>query len=68
MINDVFSPEDLRKIAKYPHLIGWMVGKDKLTKMHSKWIRDLWLPERHTCLQAHRGAYKTTACTEIGII
>lgn len=68
MINDVYSPEDLRRIAANPHIIGWLVGKDKLGPLHSKWIKDLWLPKRHTALQAHRGAYKTTACTEVGIV
>jgi hypothetical protein len=68
MINDVFSPTELRMIAAHPHLIGWMVGKTKLTEMHSKWIRDLWLPSRNTALQAHRNGYKTTAVTEVGIV
>ena len=64
----VFSATRLRILANHPHLIGHMVGKKDLTELHSKWIRELWLPKRHTALQAHRGAYKTTACTEIGII
>lgn len=68
MINDVYSPDELRMIARYPHLIGWLVGKDRLTVQHSDWIRELWLPNRHTGLQAHRGAYKTTAVTEVGIV
>jgi len=54
--------------AKYPHLIGYMVGKNKLTVLHSQWIWEVWGPEEHTALQAHRGAYKTTAITEIGCI
>lgn len=65
---DFYSPDQLRKIAKYPHLIGHLVGKTKLTAMHSDWIHSVWKPQRHTSLQAHRGAYKTTALTEIGII
>lgn len=68
MINDVFSPTELRMIAAHPHLIGWMVGKTKLTEMHSQWIRNLWLPKKNTALQAHRNAYKTTAVTEVGIV
>lgn len=68
MINDVFSPEELRMVAAHPHLIGWMVGKDRLTEQHSRWIRDLWGTQGHSALQAHRGAYKTTAVTEVGIV
>jgi hypothetical protein len=65
---DFYRPDQLRKIAKYPHLIGHLVGKTKLTPMHSDWIHSLWDAPRHTSLQAHRGAYKTTALTEIGVI
>lgn len=68
MKNDVFTTEQLRMVARYPHLIGHMVGKTKLTAMHSRWISQLWEPQEHTALMAHRGAYKTTACTEIGIV
>lgn len=31
-------------------------------------MREVWLPNRHTALQAHRGGYKTTCITELGII
>ena len=65
---DFYSPDQLRKLARYPHLIGHLVGKTKLTAMHSDWIHSVWNPERHTSLQAHRGAYKTTAVSEIGVI
>lgn len=65
---DIYSPEQLRKIAKYPHLIGHLVGKKKLTTMHSDWIHNLWNPRRHTANQAHRNAFKTTALTEVGAV
>lgn len=65
---DFFTTEQLRLVARYPHLIGHMVGKKKLTALHSKWIHAVWAPERNTSLMAHRGAYKTTACTEVGIV
>lgn len=68
MITNVFSVERLRLLSREPHRIGHLVGKRDLTALHSKWIRELWLPQEHTSIQAHRGAYKTTACTEIGII
>lgn len=60
--------EWLALVAEQPHLIGHLVGKTKLTELHSKWIWEVWGPEEHTALQAHRGAYKTTAVTEIGCI
>jgi hypothetical protein len=66
----------LKQIYKYPHKLGHLVGKDKLTEMHSEWIHYIWDTENvpdlngelnnHRSLQAHRGAYKTTAITEIG--
>ena len=65
---DYFTIEQLRTIAKYPHLIGHLVGKKKLTAMHSAWIHDLWDAQKSTANQSHRGAYKTTALTEIGSI
>ncbi len=58
----------LHIVAKYPHLLGHLVGKDKLTDLHSDWIKHLWESEEHAALQAHRGSYKTTSCTEIGIV
>jgi hypothetical protein len=58
----------LRLVAEYPHLIGHMVGKKKLTALHSRWIHSLWDKEEHTSLMAHRGAFKTTACSEVGVV
>ncbi len=58
----------LHLIAQQPHLLGHLVGKTKLTPLHSKWIKEIWEPEHHAALQGHRGSYKTTACTEIGIV
>lgn len=74
MKNDVFSPDDIRRILRHPHLIGHLVGKTKLTELHSRWIHEVWdepAVGNTKCtapLMAHRGAYKTTACTEIGCI
>lgn len=60
----------LERVRDYPHLLGHMVGKTLLTDLHSEWIWEVWGgdPGENTSLQAHRGAYKTTAITEIGII
>lgn len=67
-----------RQIYFHPHLIGHMVGYDKLTELHSQWIRYIWCPHEvpdvnaqlntHRSLQAHRGGYKTTAIVEIGTL
>ena len=67
-VSATFTPEQIRLLAQHPHLIGHLVGKDKLTELHSKWCRDLWLPDFHTALQAHRNGYKTTIATEIGTL
>lgn len=61
-----YTPKDLERIHASPHLIGHMVGKTKLTDLHSEWIKYVWNATEHRSLQAHRGGYKTTACTEIG--
>lgn len=64
----VASAEWAQLVADQPHIIGHLVGKTKLTELHSQWIWEVWGDENHTALQAHRGAYKTTAITEIGCI
>lgn len=60
----------LATVLEEPHKLGWLAGKTLLTELHSKWIWDLWGQPAgvHTGIQAHRGGYKTTACTEVGII
>jgi hypothetical protein len=62
------TPQHLAMVAKNPHLIGHLVGKNKLTRMHTEWILDAWKALDHSAMQAHRGAYKTTALTEVGPI
>lgn len=66
----VWTPELLGRIRDYPHLIGHLVGKTKLFALHSDWIKMIWdSPSgEHASLMSHRGAYKTTAVTEVGII
>lgn len=65
-----WTPEMLGRVRDYPHLIGHMVGKTKLTELHSDWIKKIWDTPggENASLMSHRGAYKTTAITEIGII
>lgn len=67
----MISEDDIRLVIDYPHLLGHMVGKTKLKEIHSDWIKILWdaPPEENVvAMQSHRGAYKTTACTEVGIM
>ena len=67
-----YSAEQVNQILLYPHLLGHIIGKTKLTEMHSDWIWKLWgHPEGidfYTAIQAHRGSFKTTALTEVGIL
>jgi len=67
-VSDVFTADDVRLFAKKPHLIGHIVGKDRLTMMHSGWILYGWCSRISRAIQAHRGSYKTTAVAEIGSI
>lgn len=66
----MMDEEKKQQILLYPHILGLLVGFKELTKLHSQWIRHIWCqsPGRHTALQAHRGGYKTSACTIIGIV
>lgn len=63
-----YTWEDIKRIREHPHLIGHLCGKNKLTELHSEWI--LWALDHaeKRGLFGHRGSYKSTAITEIGII
>jgi hypothetical protein len=65
----VYTPEDVRLLYEWPHLIGHLVGKTKLFDVHSRWIKYMWEdnPE-FRALRAFRGSYKSTACVHIGTI
>jgi len=112
------NEEILDNIRDHPHKLGYLINKNKLTEIHSYWIKYLWYPieyfikdnkknlldmlnffnslgkcyeikneknqlERHPLteeillellsnpkrsLQAHRGSYKTTALSTIGVL
>jgi hypothetical protein len=74
----VLDPDDWRKwfctddtvkiIAREPHKLGWLLGFDKLTPLHSEWIRYIWDNNEKRALQAFRGSYKTTAIVVTGSI
>ena len=65
-----WCPDYLARMRDWPHLMGHMVGKTLLTPLHSDWCKMIWDAPggQHCSLMAHRGAYKTTAITEIGIL
>jgi len=51
-----------------PHLLGHLLGYDRLKTIHSDWIKYVWGTTDDVNLQAHRGSYKTTAITIVGMI
>ncbi|MDR1904301.1 MAG: hypothetical protein LBQ88_18705, partial [Treponema sp.] len=58
----------LRIVAREPHRLGWVMSKEKLTPLHSEWIRYCWDSSEPRALQAFRGGYKTTAVDVVGSI
>lgn len=62
-----YSWGHIERIREQPHLIGHLAGKDKLTSMHSDWIRYIWDTNKDRALQGHRGSYKSTAIIECGV-
>ena len=54
----------LDRVKNKAHLIGHLVGFNKLNELHSEWINKFWKKRRTTyVLKAHRGSYKSTAVT-----
>ena len=66
MIN--IGEKEITQIRNYPHFLGHLAGKDKLTQLHSFMIRYIWDTNDFRSLQAHRGAYKSTAILQIGCV
>ena len=60
--------ELIQTIYDHPHVLGNLAGKDKLTELHSEWIKYIWDSEKHRSLQAHRGSYKSTAVGAVGVV
>lgn len=60
--------ELLQTIYDHPHILGNIAGKDKLTELHSEWIKYIWNTDKHRSLQAHRGSYKSTAIGAVGTV
>lgn len=63
-----YTWDHVRIIRQYPHLLGHLANKTKLTPMHSEWMRYILDSKEERVLMAHRGSYKTTSIVEIGII
>ena len=63
-----FTEQHLVQIKHYPHLLGHMVGFDKLGVLHSEWIKYCWDSQEDRSLQAHRDSFKTTSVIIIGAI
>jgi len=65
-----YTPQDILQIQENPHVLGWLIGRDKLGPIHSKWIHYIWDPDGipRKALQAFRGSYKSTALDLIGPI
>lgn len=68
MSKSIFTKNDIIQIREKPHLLGHLAGKDKLTELHSKWIKYMWETTEERCLRAHRNSYKTTSVIIIGCI
>ena len=67
----LWTPAQVGLVFQFPAtLLGHLLGKTLLGDIHDLWVRHIWLnvPGKDTSLQAHRGSYKTTCCTEIGPI
>lgn len=67
MGKNLYSWNHVKEIWKEPCKLGWLAGKDKLTPMHSEWIKYLFFNDKDVTLLGHRGSYKSTAI-EIGIL
>jgi hypothetical protein len=64
----MIDENSLKIIAREPHRLGRIIGKNKLTPLHSEWIHFCWNSNGPRALQAFRGGYKTTAITLVGAI
>ena len=62
------SEENIRIATLEPHKLGWLVGFDKLNKLHTEWILYIWESDEPRALQAYRGSYKTTSIVRIGAV
>ena len=64
----VYTDDFLKEVLDKPHLLGWLMGKDKLNPLHSEWIKYCWDCDEPRALMAFRGGYKSTAIDVVGIV
>jgi len=64
----VFTMDDLELIRENPHILGHIVGYNKLKPIHSNWIKYIWTSKKSQAIMAHRGSYKSTAITCVGTV
>lgn len=66
--NFEINEDFLKLVIDQPHYLGWLMGKEKLTSLHSEWIKYCWDSNEPRALQAFRGGYKSTAIDSVGIV
>lgn len=62
------TDSEIKKLIKWPHTLGHLMGYDLLDDIHTEWIKYCWLGKGDRSLQAHRNSYKTTAILIVGTI
>ena len=67
-INFEIDEDFLKLVIDQPHYLGWLMGKDKLTPLHSEWIKYCWDSNKPRALQAFRGGFKSTAIDTVGTV
>jgi len=55
-------------LIENPHRFGNYIGYERLQPIHSEWIKFCLTDPGDHCLMAHRGSYKTSAITVVGVI
>ena len=68
MKSDFYTLDTLKELLERPHLLGHLMGKDRLNELHSEWIRYCWDTNEARALMAFRGGYKSTAIDVVGIV
>ncbi len=67
-MESIYNKEMLQAFIEHPHLLGHLLGKDKLLPLHSEWIKYCWDSDTPRALMSFRGGYKTTAIDVVGIV
>lgn len=58
----------LNTIKHNPHILGHILGYKKLSQIHTEWIKYIYYPGQDRTLMAHRGSYKTTSISVVGVV